>query len=648
MSRFPLIALLAFAALSIALGCNSEPSPLQPRATPALTPTPTAALTPTPAVASPTPSPSPQPTEPAIPEPPERDLLDLAVRFRRAPPGTERLARQSPFIYEEGDVEEFTVLAPLTPDFRTVRAVMSRATEHAYLFFEESVAVDPTALNKAADDFEAIIYPSVTGAFGREWSPGVDSDPRIILLHADLAGIGGYFSGSDEYPRLVSPRSNEHEMIYVDAAVPPGSDGYNFLLAHEFQHMVHWNADSGEEAWVNEGLSQLAAEAVAPTGARLDAFGGAAVDRFLQAPDLQLNAWASLEDDPTPHYGASQLFFGYLFDRFGGRQRVVDLVGESADGIDGVDSYLAEFSTTFEEVFSDWIIANFLDQPSGLFAHGEADLRTEVVTAIDSFGEGEGSAAQFAADYLEIDPQEGGAVFRFDGSDLVPAVAVPPHSGDAGGAFWWSNRGDSIDSRLTRRFDLSGLDAATLRFQVWFDTEEAWDYVYVAASNDGGDTWQPLEGQHTSRDDPVGLSYGPGYTGTSGGGDTPQWLDESIDLTPFVGDEVLVRFEYVTDDSTNQRGFAVDNISIPELAFNDDAESPGGWEIEGFVRLDRPLRQRFILQLIDRQSGGTRLIGLDDENRAEVTLSGPVVIVIAAVTEVTTEPGSYGWSLAPS
>ena len=44
------------------------------------------------------------------------------------------------------------------------------------------------------------------------------------------------------------------------------------------------------------------------------------------------------------------------------------------------------------------------------------------------------------------------------GAELLP---VTPRSGEA---CWWSNDGDGIDTTLTRRFDLTGVDTATLRF----------------------------------------------------------------------------------------------------------------------------------------------------------------------------------------
>ena len=53
---------------------------------------------------------------------------------------------------------------------------------------------------------------------------------------------------------------------------------------------------------------------------------------------------------------------------------------------------------------------------------------------------------------------------------------------------------------------------------------------------------------------------------------------DDVDLTPYAGSEVLVRFEYVTDDAVNGRGLCLDDFAIDEIGWADDAESDGGWE----------------------------------------------------------------------
>ncbi|MEE8346088.1 MAG: hypothetical protein V3S20_01950, partial [Dehalococcoidia bacterium] len=338
------------------------------------------------------------------------------------------------------------------------------------------------------------------------------------------------------------------------------------------------------------------------------------------------------------HYGESQLFFRYLLDRFGGRENAAALVATPEDGIAGVDAYLQPFETSFLEVFADWLVANKLDEAAGPYAHEGASLTVSTVITIGA-GEGDDSVSQFAADYLEIDPPAGGAVFTFDGSDQV-GIGIEPRDG----AFWWSNAGDGMDSRLTREFDLSGLTSATLRFWTWFETELGWDYAYVAASRDGGQTWEALPGRQTTEFDPVALAYGPGSSGSSDG----EWVQEEIDLTPYAGGEVLLRFEYVTDDATHERGFAVDDIEIPELAFADGADAGNGWQAEGFRRIEEPLPQLYLVQLIERGDSNplqADRLELGPGNRFEIALDGPATVVVAAVSEGTTEAATYRWSL---
>ncbi len=623
MSRRGLVALLTV----LALACRGGQPEVAP--TPTGVPTPTA---PPPSLASPTSPPSLTPPAETlvVPTPPDRDLFDLALRFGRIQPGQPRLVSLSPVTHAEGETQEFVLLDIDPPGTRTVRAVLRAISPHAYFFFEEGLAVDARGLARAVDRFEGEAYPTVTAAFGQEWSPGIDGDPRITILHAALRDAGGYFTAGDEFPRAAVPSSNQREMVYIHASLPLGSDVYTATLAHELQHLAHWNADAGEDGWVDEGLSQVASEAII-----LDS---GFVEAFLRDPDLQLNDWAGPEEDSTPHYGASQLFFRYLLDRFGGRQRAGDLVRQAADGMAGIDAYLEEFGVTSLDVFADWLVANHLDAPSGPYGHESLRLAPIPTTLIESLGQGEGTVAQFGADYLEIEPPPGGAVFLFDGQDTVPAVRVEPRSGRA---FWWSNRGDSIDSGLTCELDLTGLRAATLAFATWYEMEEGWDYGYIAISSDGGGSWRALPGQHTTDYDPVGQAYGPGYTGSS-----RQWLVERVDLSPFAGQKVWIRFEYVTDDSTNLGGFAIDDITVAEIGFREGAETAaGGCQPEGFLRVDRPLPQRWILQVIDRRSGQVRRLSLDEGHRAQVRVDSPVIIVVAAATDVTPEAASYRWSL---
>jgi hypothetical protein len=587
-------------------------------------------------------------TTPATPPPalsvaPDRDLLALALRLGRVTEPPSPIARTEPPTYAEGDRETFDVLDLLVPARRSVEATLRLITPHAYFYLQDDRSVSEDDLADAGREFEKDVYPTVARYFGSEWSPGVDSDPHITLLHADLPGVGGLFADADEYPQAVSPTSNEREMVYLGS--DPGSRGYNALVAHELQHLVHWNADHTEEVWVNEGLSELATEIV---GGGTGHTGAA-----LANPDTQLNAWEPLSGNSTPHYGMSHLFFRYLLDRFGGWENAAQLLKEPADGVAGIDAYLAPFGTTFQDVFADWVIANYLDDSDGC-RYSQPDMKTNASLdlTLDDDEDGEGDVHQYAADYIEVELSRGDAVFSFDGAEAVSAIGNQPYGG---AGQWWSNRGDAIDSTLTTELDLTGLASATLRFRAWYDIEEHWDYAYVMASTDGGSTWRILSTQHTTEENPLGLSYGPAFTGKSGGEDGPSWVEEEADLTPFAGQKILLRFEYITDEGVNLDGFAIDDISVPELGFSDDAESDGAWQAQGFVRLTNPSPQRFLVQVIEMgKTTSVTTMPLDEANRGEVRLSGfgttldKAVIVVAAATDGTRQTAAYRYSLRPA
>jgi immune inhibitor A len=601
-------------------------------------------LSPSPAVATPTPTAEPA-SEQAIPVPPPRDVVDLARRLSGLEGAVPTQLNADPPDYTVGQRQDFTVLrlAPFgasetPPATDTVTAVLRLITPHAYFYVEDGMSVYDSELEAAGRNFEEEVYPLITEAFGHERSPGIDGAPRITILLALFRNIGGYFFAPDEYPRTVAPLSNERQMVYLGPMLGlPGTVAHTALLAHEFQHLLHFNADEDEDVWVNEGLSEVAAGLIS---------GGSSYGAtFLAQPDTQLNAW-STDAYVARHYGASDLFFRYLAKRLGGPEALGRLAATPEDGIAGIRAFLEreDAGFSFEELFADWLVANYLGE------YEELTATAAPAALIVEPREESTDVHQFGADYIGVGLVSGDAVLEFDGDTEVPVLPNEPHSGSGQ---WWANRGDAIDTTLTREFDLSGLSTATLTFWTWYDIEGWYDYAYVEASTDGGRTWTALPGQHTTDEDPIALAYGPGYTGRSGGGSEPAWVEEEIDLTPFVGGgSVLLRFEYVTDAGVNRPGWAIDDIAIPELGFSDNAEADGGWESDGFVRLHAPLRQRFILRLIEVGEETTVTdVPLDEENHAEVRLSGfgegldKAVLVVAGATEVTTETAGYSYSL---
>lgn len=565
-------------------------------------------------------------------QPPAADPVDLARRFGRSYPPA---AVQPPPV--EGEVREFFVLDLAANQVRTVRADLRLVTPHAYFFFEDGVQTEPASLEQAGRDFEEKVYPQVTGTYGPVPSPGIDGDPRIYILHTTLRGAAGYVSFADAYRRSIMPYSNQREIIYLDAGgARPGTAAYNEVLAHELQHLAHWRADPTEEAWVNEGLSELAREQAGGGNGRIEA--------FLNEPDIQLNAWPA-NGRVGPHYGASHLFFRYLIGRFGGQRALTNLVSEQEDSLAGIARYLelVRAETSLDQIFADWVVANFVRAATGRYGYDGTYVPDPRVTlTLTGPTTGREWVHQLGTDYLEISPSQGRATFRFRGDTEVQIAPEPPGEG----GYWWSGRGDMIDSRLTREVDLTHVDTATLRFLTWYDIEDGWDYAYVSVSTNGGETWEILPGYHTTERNPVGHAYGPGYTGSSG-----VWVDEAMDLTPYAGQKILLRFEYVTDQAGHGIGFAVHNIRIPEIGFEDDGS---GWmRNDGFSLVTGPVRQSFIVQVIRFQGDQINVerVALDGSNSAEISLGtfgtdlDRAVIAISGATPASLQQAGYRYSL---
>jgi immune inhibitor A len=627
---------------------------------------PTVVFESTPALETPTPKPTPVITrEPvgdvgaeteellATTEVPVRDLHDLAVRLRGLSPDTPRFVNPggSPD-YEVGTRRLFYVSNVDTDEQFDIYAILEYRTEHVYMWVEDGARFDQGDLEAAADLFEEHTYPTDRAFFGSEWSPGVDSDPHVSILHARNLGdsVAGYYSSADEFVSQVRDDSNEMEMFYINIEnVDINDDFYNGVLAHEFQHMIHWYNDRNEETWLNEGFSELASY--------LNDFDPGGADWiFSMDPDTQLNSWPEGPGAAGANYGAGYLFTSYFLDRFG-PEATQALVAHPENSFASVDALLGELGAgiSYVDLFADWIVANLLDDPDladGRYGYDEIDppsFNIEVTHRESDYPVSDsGTVHQHGTDYIEL---RGGSplVFRFIGSTQIGLVDASAYSGRY---VWWSNRGDDSDMMLTRAFDLSGVSEATLEFWAWYDIEEDWDYAYVQVSSDGGATWEILETPSGTPTNPNGNSFGWGYTGKSGGGGSPEWIQEQMDLSPYAGQEILVRFEYVADDAVNRPGFILDDVAIPEIGyFSDFEDDQGGWEPAGFIRHANVLPQRWLVQLIlfGPETSVQRLeLGEDQSGEWVVPLdrrTDRAVITVSGLAPVTTEVGSYSYEI---
>jgi len=187
--------------------------------------------------------------------------------------------------------------------------------------------------------------------------------------------------------------------------------------------------------------------------------------------------------------------------------------------------------------------------------------------------------------------------------------AFEPFDGDK---YMYSQAGDVSFKRITRTIDLTGVAAAdnpTLDFRFSYDTEPAWDFVFVEAHPVGSDAWTTLPDANGHTSSSTGDSCAAGwfelhpwlerYQGTdcsgansttgaawnASSGRSAGWEDWSIALGGYAGSQVEVSISYASDWSIQGLGAFVDDISVSHgggtTSFEDDADPTDGWAVTG-------------------------------------------------------------------
>lgn len=530
-----------------------------------------------------------------------------------------------------------------------IEAVLQYVGENSYFWIEDGVEYEPSDLTTLAITFDQKIVPTNREFFGSEWNPGVDGDPHIYVLYASGLGnsLAGYFSSADELNPLAHEYSNAHEMFLINADNVPLWDSYIYgVLAHEFQHMIHWHTDRNEATWMNEGFSMLAE--------LLNGYDIGGHDySYLGQTDVQLTDWGDEVGSNSPYYGGSFLFMAYFLDRFGeeATKAVVAAPDNSMESITRVldelrirDSLTGE-AITADDVLADWAVANILLDPTvgdGRYDYSNYDPIRASITETHS---GLPAAPirryvhQYGVDSIRFTDLSGDVTLTFTGSTTVSLL---PESAYSGSYAFYSNKGDESNMTLSQTFDLSGVEGPIeMSYQTWYDLEKDYDYLYLVASTDG-ETWQILTTPSCTTFDISGNSYGCGYNGETDG-----WITETVDLSQFAGEEVTLRFEYVTDAAVNGEGLLLDDVSIPAIGYATDFESDdGGWEAQGFARVNNLMPQTFkvsVIQIGDETTVTT--LDISEVRTATLNLAlekgDEVIVVISGTTPFTNQEASY-------
>ena len=553
----------------------------------------------------------------------------------------------------QGDIQNFWILNTDTREYSQIEARLARITEHAYFWYDtNSEPVGQAAISYAAEGFENL-YPLVRQIYGSEPSPGIDGDPRIHLVHADASALCsgeeffctllGYFSSTDAFPTEIEEHSNQREMFVLNI----NGRGNNYLttLAHEFRHMIESNYDRHDDGWEVEGTAVMAEELVsdAVSDERLAGI-------YLDQTDVQLNSWTS---SSALDYAKGYVLSRYIYDRFG-PEFYSAWVQHPDRGFFAVDAVLDEFGYQFN-AHDLW-----LDYGAAIALLGEEQI-PEPYTFSTDFTSGVSGKSVIAGSSKEIEDkirQYGFDIYElrgevpkqvnFNGTTKVAVIEnLVPASGEQ---MWWSGRANQSDMNLTREIDLTGVESATLNYAVSYSIERGYDFGYVLVSTDNGESWQTLisdnmQGEQVHDNPNESALTDRFYTGLK-----RAWIEESIDLSDYAGQTILIRFQYITDAMLTLQGMAVDNISVPEIDFYDDVESlDEGWIVDGFTRINAYEPQRFHLVLITFDQNGeptVERIPISGDNTADFQVdlseeSSKAFLVVTATNPLILTPASY-------
>lgn len=498
--------------------------------------------------------------------------------------------------------------------------------------------ISTAQLTYLLNEFDTNIYPTDTEYFG-DLIPRGDEGQKVWILIHNIRDesyyedyqyyVAGYFSSSEN-------AANNKNMFHIDSydwqnrVGPDGTRPYLYegVFAHEFEHMIHFDQDSDEPSWVDEGLADLAGY--------LCGYGhpdGHLMYYMAYHPMTALTFWGGQLED----YGMCYLFQLYLLEHFGGIPFISALVQEDANGIEGIENTLAAFGYTesFDEIFDVWTIANYLDDSS--LGDGEYGYELLDIGSADTRGWTINYAVEYwdSPPYIGLKPRNSDwfygiepqpytahyfhirnampATMVLDGDDFSGTLA---HSGTWE---WYSGANAWAWQSFGQTFILPSASAIKLDFYTFFDIEIDWDYAYVELHDVGEDEWYTLADSNGNtistipqkQDNPncpsgreptdyLTAERWNAFTGFSGG-----YIPISMDLTEFEGKEVEILFTLWQDGAFTLQNIYVDDISIisddSTVWFTDDVESgemdwiSTGWEITDGVN-----DNSFSLTLLER------------------------------------------------
>jgi hypothetical protein len=345
---------------------------------------------------------------------------------------------------------------PMPPHFEQTMCTVRGKTDRGYVVVEDS----QWQVNISQADVDTILSRWENRSLGIHPDMGIyqldslyfgeppdelDDDRRVYLVWFDVGSIGdGFFFWFDEYPdgTYQGYRSNECEAVYLSttASQGPSSDYMISVAAHEFEHMIHWKYDDDENAWVDEGMAELAMW-----------FYGRPDDisAFNSNADNSLVQWDGLWAD----YIKTYLWSLYYYERYGDGDAVYAVVHHPLNSVSGYEAVLDSFGyqENFADVFADWTVANFLDDTTiadGRFGYEGDDL--------PSFSVMGSYAAYPVVDQSKTVNHWATDYYRFEGLDGITSLELAFDGADDNSFAVWGLGLHEASPTDVMRMDLDG------------------------------------------------------------------------------------------------------------------------------------------------------------------------------------------------
>jgi len=151
------------------------------------------------------------------------------------------------------------------------------------------------------------------------------------------------------------------------------------------------------------------------------------------------------------------------------------------------------------------------------------------------------------------------------------------------------NNNENSSIVMNTSIDLTDALSASVSFYTRWEIEDTWDYVQFEISTDNGATWIPQCGNFTTEGTNIQPLGEPLYDGTQS-----DFVLEEISLSDYIGEEVIARFQLVTDNQAQRDGFYFDDLEF--VVVNEEILSVGESILEEFTVFPNPVKDILTIQ----------------------------------------------------